>query len=616
MNSTRIIQNYWPLACLKNELALNNLQIGSELGVLNSPCFAIVEEDGSCKVAYHTPILQCFDLLHSEALKLPANRTWPRLFAAHAMLLAMSDRLFGPVTSVQSLPTLTPENGQLFTQFTAAEQWPMDNKTLRLFTVTLCCEFIFGIKIVTLNDDDAKLHFLRSLLPMLPIREEGFPERDSFLSFFTKLRSEIQGDSYALDLAFIDLRGQLEAFLYDSRGGSLQGGRIIEVVLKDKPRVVSALKRINEWFTSRSQPISQDAEDDDAGFVSQISSPAELDKPALDLDDEASASLMESWFGQNSERREISKHIGPYMILKKLGVGGMGSVYLGQAIDGQQVAVKLMNAHLKDSVSDMMRFGREVEIALSLKHPHIVEALDHGVSEGQAYLTLEHMAGGSLEDRITGGKTLEEDKLWAVVLQIASALDYAWNLPKQYMHRDIKADNILFDSHDRAKLADFGLAAGVAPDATRFTNPGMTVGTPLYMSPEQVLDSSNVDTRADLWSLGVLAFRCLTGAYPFSTGETVGLYVEICTAEPADCEERLSPLNESSRSLILRLLNKDPNDRFQTARDLIDAMNEQMPQVETSTDLSESNPRQKKESTGILPGAELKGYTIERELGR
>lgn len=610
MNSTRIIQSYWPLALLKRKLPLSDLRIATELGVLNSPCFAIIDEDGSCKVAYHTPVLQCFERLHSDAIEIPAGQTWPRFFAAHTMLLSMSEKIFGPVTSTQSLPTLTPENGQFFSQFAESEQWPMDNRTLRVFTVSLCCELLFGVKILALHDESAKAHFLKSILPMLQITEKSFPEKDSFVSFFHAMRQVFENNTQSQSL--VNLRAQLEAFLYDSSGGSLHGGRINEVVLKDKARVLMALQRANDWFLNRHQ--SNDDEDDEVGFVSQIGGAEEVHNP--DLDDDESGNLMESWFGQNNKRREISQHIGPYIVREKLGVGGMGSVYLGQAIDGQQVAVKLMNAHLKDSVSDMMRFGREVEIALALKHPHIVEALDHGVTEGQAYLTLEHMAGGSLGDRIAGGKTLDEDTLWSVILQIASALDYAWNLPKQFMHRDIKADNILFDSDDRAKLADFGLAAGVSPEATRFTNPGMTVGTPLYMSPEQVLDSSNVDTRADLWSLGVLAFRCLTGAYPFSTKETVGLYVEICTAEPADCDELLAPLSESSRDLILKLLSKDPNDRFQSAGDLIDAMNRTMPHVETSTELTQSHPRQKEQSSVILPGANIKGYKIDRELGR
>ena len=196
-------------------------------------------------------------------------------------------------------------------------------------------------------------------------------------------------------------------------------------------------------------------------------------------------------------------NIGRYEILEQLGRGGMATVY--RARDPRferEVAIKLLPREFMHDPNFKARFVREAQTVARLEHPAIVPVHDFGEYEGQLYLVMRHMSGGSLADLIeTGGLGLEQAA--AVVLRVAAGLDYAH--ARGVIHRDLKPGNVLFDETGHAYLADFGIARLV--EATlELTRSGVYIGTPAYMSPEQVRGDLELDGRSDVYALGIILF--------------------------------------------------------------------------------------------------------------
>jgi serine/threonine protein kinase len=261
---------------------------------------------------------------------------------------------------------------------------------------------------------------------------------------------------------------------------------------------------------------------------------------------------------------------GRYRLDRQLGKGGMGSVWLAEHLTlNSWVAVKLMDPSLASTVEGAERFKREAQAAASLRSAHVVQVLDYGVHESTPFLVMELLQGQSLADCLEREKRLSPERTQSVITQVARAISRAH--AAGIIHRDLKPDNIFLireDDQELAKVLDFGIAKATGP---RFggteTRTGVTMGTPYYMSPEQVEGKKALDHRSDLWSLAVIACECMTGTRPFD-GETFGeLLLNIC-ARPIVLPSQQGFFLPGFDEWFAKGANRDPLLRFASAQEL------------------------------------------------
>jgi len=248
----------------------------------------------------------------------------------------------------------------------------------------------------------------------------------------------------------------------------------------------------------------------------------------------------------------------------------MGSVWLAEHLAlNSWVAVKLMDPAIAATVEGAERFKREAQAAASLRSAHVVQVLDYGVHESTPFLVMELLQGQSLADCLEREKRLAPERALTVITQVARAIGRAH--AAGIVHRDLKPDNIFLvseDDQELAKVLDFGIAKATGP---RFggmeTRTGVTMGTPYYMSPEQVEGKKALDHRSDLWSLAVIACECLTGTRPFD-GETYGeLLLNIC-ARPIVTPSQQGLYLAGFDEWFAKGANRDPLLRFASAQEL------------------------------------------------
>jgi len=258
-------------------------------------------------------------------------------------------------------------------------------------------------------------------------------------------------------------------------------------------------------------------------------------------------------------------HIPGYEILAPLGAGGMAHVYQAMQVSLQRkVALKVLRADLgDDGESFKRRFFNEGRTLASIDHPNIVAVYDLGETDDSLYLAMELVTGQNLESLVRAeGVTLE--RAVTICTQIASALEHTHE--KGVIHRDIKPSNVLMQDDATPKLVDFGIARGRRSDVS-LTQTGVMVGTPLYMSPEQVQGVA-IDQRTDLYALGVTLFWLLTGRHPFDGESPVEIALKHLQAPVPTLPEEVAHL----QTLVDRAMAKDPEDRFQSAREFRDAL--------------------------------------------
>jgi eukaryotic-like serine/threonine-protein kinase len=263
------------------------------------------------------------------------------------------------------------------------------------------------------------------------------------------------------------------------------------------------------------------------------------------------------------------RSLGPYELKALIGRGGMGEVY--RAHDsrlGREVAIKILPQGLASDPKLRERFEREARAVSSLNHPHICTLYDIGSQDGIAYLVMEYLEGETLEARLAKGR-LPLDQALTLAIEIAGALDAAHR--KGVVHRDLKPGNIML-TKSGAKLLDFGLARIQKPapleDETvtlGVTTPGTILGTFQYMSPEQ-LEAKEADARSDIFAFGAVLYEMLTGRKAFEGKSKASLIAAIMHSEPASVSE-LQPMTPLDR-VVKTCLVKDPDDRWQSARDL------------------------------------------------
>lgn len=255
--------------------------------------------------------------------------------------------------------------------------------------------------------------------------------------------------------------------------------------------------------------------------------------------------------------------LGRYQVEKELGKGAMGEVYLGQdpRID-RKVALKTMALGQEFDGQGLVdareRFFREAKAAGRLQHPNIVTIFDVGEEQGLAFIAMEYLQGQDLQQSGKRGALMPVPRVVSIVARVAQALAYAHRL--QVIHRDIKPGNVMYDVlTDTVKVTDFGIAR--ITDGNR-TRTGVVMGTPSYMSPEQLAGLS-LDGRSDLYSLGIMTFQLLTGVLPFRADSMAELMSKIATEQAPDVRQLRPELPEDLALIVARLLRKSAQDRYQ-----------------------------------------------------
>ncbi|HEY4016346.1 MAG TPA: serine/threonine-protein kinase [Polyangiaceae bacterium] len=270
---------------------------------------------------------------------------------------------------------------------------------------------------------------------------------------------------------------------------------------------------------------------------------------------------------------------GKYEIVGLIGRGGMGSVWEGRhATLGTRVAIKFIDQEHVGNEEARARFATEARAAATIQSRYAIQIFDHGVTdEGRPYIVMELLVGESLDKRLErlGRLTLPETA--RILGHVARALQRAHEAG--IIHRDLKPENIFLerspDDDEIAKVLDFGIAktkSSAGAGLSSSTKTGAVLGTPYFMSPEQARGLRTLDRRSDLWSLGVIAFKSVTGVLPFE-GESVGdLLVKICTAPPRVPSEVVPGLPAAFDAWFFRAVERDPDRRFSTATELADSL--------------------------------------------
>jgi response regulator RpfG family c-di-GMP phosphodiesterase len=274
-------------------------------------------------------------------------------------------------------------------------------------------------------------------------------------------------------------------------------------------------------------------------------------------------------------RRTFGLVLGNYRVLDRLGAGGMGVVFLAEHIRLRSlVAIKVLPLSSDHDSRLLHRFFAEMRAVAHLKHPNIVGAMDAGEVEGRDgepalhYFVMEYVPGQDLDEAVRQHGPFAPPKACDVISQIAAALGEAHKF--QLVHRDIKPSNIRMTTAGHAKLLDFGLVRGVSG---RMTEPGAVLGTLEYLAPEQALDASAVDIRADIFSLGGTLFWCLTGTHPFpSSGRMTQDLLARLDQDPPSARKIRPSLPADVDRIIARMMARDPNDRYDSPEAVKDAL--------------------------------------------
>ncbi|HUT34929.1 MAG TPA: serine/threonine-protein kinase [Planctomycetota bacterium] len=265
----------------------------------------------------------------------------------------------------------------------------------------------------------------------------------------------------------------------------------------------------------------------------------------------------------------LGETLGPYEIQDLIGRGAMGAVYKAQHQSlGRVCALKVLPRAFARDPSFVERFRREGRAAAAINHANVIQVFDVGEDKGYSFIVMEYVEGETLSKRLARGGPLPPAAALDLLKQTASALAAAQRLG--IVHRDIKPGNILLAADGAAKVADFGLAkrSGVDIDVTA---PGSRLGTPLYMPPE-VAQGQAADARSDLYSLGATFYHAVAGRSPFDAPSTAAVMMKILHEELPPLDTAAPHVPPLLRHVIQRLMAKDPAKRYQTAQELLDAL--------------------------------------------
>jgi len=277
----------------------------------------------------------------------------------------------------------------------------------------------------------------------------------------------------------------------------------------------------------------------------------------------------------------IGSRIGDFQVMRKLGRGGMADVFAARQLSlGRDVALKVLRSEYARDKDYVERFRREARAAAKLNHPNIVQVYEVGSVDSVFYIAQELIDGGNLRQRLEDHGAIGAEEAIELLVSVASALELA--AEAGITHRDIKPENIMRSSRGIIKVADFGLArirTDMSASQTSLTQAGLTLGTPRYMSPEQV-QGHPVDARSDLYSLGVTMYHLLAGRPPFEADDPLALALMQLQETPTPLDRARAKratdgqpdLPEWLIAVVTRLMNKSPQDRFQSPSELLDAV--------------------------------------------
>ena len=260
-----------------------------------------------------------------------------------------------------------------------------------------------------------------------------------------------------------------------------------------------------------------------------------------------------------------------YAVEREVGAGGMATVFLAQDLKHKRpVAIKVLYPELAISVG-ADRFLREIQIAASLSHPHILPLHDSGEADNTVFYVMPYVEGESLRDRMLRERQLPVDDAVRIAREVADALDYAHR--HGVIHRDIKPENILLHA-GRALVADFGIALAVSRSdgGTRMTETGMSLGTPHYMSPEQSMGEREITPKADVYALGCVLYEMLSGEPPFTGPTAQAIIARVMTEQPRSLTLQRRTIPPHVEAAVGKALEKLPADRFNSAAQFAEAL--------------------------------------------
>jgi len=264
-------------------------------------------------------------------------------------------------------------------------------------------------------------------------------------------------------------------------------------------------------------------------------------------------------------------NIPGYKIKRQLGQGGMARVFLAkQESFGRDVALKVMHAPPGNDNIWAKRFIHEAQVIAQLSHPNIVPVYDVGTHDGQFYISMEFVKGGSLEDLKLGSMPI--NKTLKVIAGVAAGLDFAGE--KGFVHRDVKPDNVMFREDGSPVILDFGIVKQLDSTDSKMTQTGTVVGTATYMSPEQAQGRS-LDIRSDIYSLGIMFYELLTGAPPFQGDSAIATLMMHVNDKAQPLPQTLRPL----QCVMDKVLAKNPGERYPRARAMIEHLQKLEPQL-------------------------------------
>ena len=333
----------------------------------------------------------------------------------------------------------------------------------------------------------------------------------------------------------------------------------------------------------------------------------------------------------SSKALNPGEKFGDCTVERLLGVGGMGNVYLVRSPDGTPYALKVLDPERAGEDPDFkQRFMHEAEFAMTLHHRNLIPVLDAGEDPelGVCYILMAYMPGGSVKDRVRSQGRFPVAEAVSIVARIAGALEVAHY--HGVVHRDIKPDNIMFDADETPRLGDLGVAR-FKDDAhpAETTAKGAIIGTPAYMAPEQMMDARHIDSRADIYSLGMVLFEMLTGRRPYEGCSAVELMAKAIKGEPLPDVRTTHPdIPEAVAHALALMASPKPEDRPKTVRDVVDLLDRALNDTGPGSVVHPDAMRQEREQPDVgnaleagtdlpsfRPGEEFRGYVVERQLG-
>jgi serine/threonine-protein kinase len=297
----------------------------------------------------------------------------------------------------------------------------------------------------------------------------------------------------------------------------------------------------------------------------------------------------------------VGNKLGSYEVRELLDSGGMATVYKGYdpALD-REVAIKVLGT-AGQPPDFVARFQSEARVAARLRHPNIVQIYQFGVQRNVVYMIQELLPGPTLARRIrdAGRRRMAAERVHSIIAQLAAALDFAHG--QGVIHRDVKPSNAIYNAQGQLVLTDFGLARGLADAAHTSNSPGVILGTPGYLAPEQAISSATLTPASDIYALGVVLFELLTGRLPFEADTPMEVVLKHLYEDPPPPSRLRPDLPAALDTLVLRALSKEPSERFTSAGALAQGLAAAWPLGRAAVAGSPSLPRQKPVASGARP---------------